>query len=52
MSNRQWRIVFGTVNAVCAFLLVQPQVQAVPLLAIVLGATVAGLGYIQAPEEE
>jgi hypothetical protein len=50
-TNRQWRIIFGTVNAICAFALVQPTVQAYPWVMLVLGATVAGLGYLRAPDD-
>lgn len=50
MTSQQWRLLFGAINAGCAFLLVQPQVQAVPLVAIILGTIVAVLGYVRAPE--
>ena len=51
MSNRQWRIVFGATTAVCAFLLLQPQVQAIPLLAIVIACINIVAGYIKAPPD-
>ena len=51
MTNRQWRIVFGTTNAICAFLLIQQPVQDNQILAIALGATVAALGYLRAPDD-
>jgi hypothetical protein len=51
LSNRQWRIVAGTINAVAAFLLIQPTIQQYPIAMLCLGALVAGLGYMQAPTD-
>lgn len=51
MSNRQWRILFGATTALCAFLLLQPQVQEIPLLAITIGAINVVAGYIKAPPD-
>ncbi len=51
MTNRQWRVVFGTVAAVCTFLLLQPQVQDIPILAIVLGAVNVAVAYLKAPPD-
>lgn len=51
MSNRQWRVLFGAVTAVCAFLLLQPQVQEQPLLAIVIACINIVAGYIKAPPD-
>jgi dipeptide/tripeptide permease len=50
MSGRQWQIVFGTVNAVCAFLLIQSDVPLNPVLKVALGAVVAGIGFVRAPD--
>jgi uncharacterized membrane protein HdeD (DUF308 family) len=51
MSNRQWRILFGAITAVCAFLLLQPEVQAIPVLAIVIACINIVAGYIKAPPD-
>ena len=52
MTNRRWRILAGTINAVAAFLLVQPAVQVYPLVMLLLGALVAGIGYMKVAEDE
>ncbi len=51
LTNRQWRIAFGAINAACAFLLIQPEIKDVPVIAIVLGTVVAVLGFLRAPED-
>ena len=52
LTNRQWRIAAGTINAVAAFLLIQPIIAGYPLAMVCLGALVAALGYLQAPSEK
>ena len=51
MSNQQWRILFGATAAACSFLLVQPDVQAIPILAIVLGTINVVVAFLRAPDE-
>ena len=51
MTNRQWRIAFGAIAAACSFLLLQPDVQAIPLLAIALGTANAVVAFLKAPDE-
>jgi uncharacterized membrane protein HdeD (DUF308 family) len=51
MSSRQWRVIFGATAAVCTFLLLQPPVQAIPVLAIVIGAVNVAVAYIKAPPD-
>lgn len=51
MSSRQWRIVFGAVATLCTFLLVQPEVTAIPVLAIIIGAVNVTVAYLKAPPD-
>lgn len=51
MTGRQWRIVFGAIAAGCTFLLLQPQVQDIPVLAIGLGLANIVVAYIKAPPD-
>lgn len=51
MTNQQWRYLFGAVAVLCAFLLVQPQVQAIPVLAIVIGAINVVVAFLKAPPD-
>lgn len=51
MTGRQWRIAFGAIAAACSFLLVQPDVQAIPALAIVLGTVNVVVAFLRAPDE-
>lgn len=51
MSERSWRILFGAVAAACSFLLVQPEVTAIPVLAIVLGTVNVVVAFLRAPDE-
>jgi uncharacterized membrane protein YccC len=51
MSNRSWRIALGAVAALCSFLLVQPQVQEISLLAIAIGAVNVVVAFLKAPED-
>jgi uncharacterized membrane protein HdeD (DUF308 family) len=52
MTNRQWRVAFGAINAGLAFLLVQQPVQDIPLLAIVIGTAVSVIGFLRAPDDQ
>ena len=51
LTSRQWRTIFGAVVAGCTFLLLQPQVQAVPVLCIALGLVNIVVAYIKAPPD-
>ena len=51
MTERTWRIVFGAVAALCSFLLVQPQIQDMAWLAIVIGAVNVVVAFLRAPDE-
>ena len=51
MSARQWRVLFGAVAAGCSFLLLQPQVQDIPALAIALGLVNIVVAYLKAPPD-
>jgi hypothetical protein len=51
MTSRQWRVIFGAVAAGCSFLLLQPQVQDVPALAITLGLVNIVVAYLKAPPD-
>lgn len=46
LSNIQWKVVFGTIAAVCTFLLAQPDVALDPLVKVALGAVVVGLSVV------
>lgn len=51
MTERTWRILFGAVAAACSFLLVQPDVVAIPVLAIVLGTINVVVAFLRAPAD-
>jgi hypothetical protein len=51
MTNRSWRIALGAVAALCSFLLVQPDVQAIPVLAIVIGGVNVVAAFLKAPDD-
>lgn len=52
MSNQQWRLLFGAIGALCAFLLVQPIVQEQPLALLVIGGVNVVVAFIRAPETD
>lgn len=51
MSNGLIRTIVAVIVAVCSFLLIQPEVVAIPVLAIVLGAINVGVAVIKVPEQ-
>lgn len=51
MTSTRWRTLFAVTAAVCSFLLVQPEVTAIPILAIALGAANVAVAAIRAPED-
>ena len=51
MTNRQWRVLYGAVAAGCSFLLLQPQVQDIVPLAILLGLVNIVVAYIKSPPD-
>ncbi len=51
MTNQRWRIVFGAIAAGCSFLLVQPEVTAIPVAAIGLGLVNVVVAFLRAPDE-
>jgi uncharacterized membrane protein HdeD (DUF308 family) len=51
ISNRQWRVAYGAIAALCSFLLLQPQVQELVPLAIVIGAVNVVVAYIKSPPD-
>jgi hypothetical protein len=51
MTENRWRAAFAVAAAMCSFLLVQPEVTAIPVLAIVLGCVNVGLAAIKAPAD-
>lgn len=50
MTENRWRALFAVTAAVCSFLLVQPEVTAIPVLAIALGAVNVAVAALRAPE--
>lgn len=46
MTNTQWRVLFGAVGAVCAFLLAQTDLPLEPIARVALGAIVTALAVI------
>lgn len=38
MTETNWKILFGVSTAIVTFLLIQPQVQAYPIVLLILGA--------------
>ena len=51
MTNQRWRVVFGAIAALCSFLLVQPQVQDMAWVAIVIGAVNVVVAFLRAPDD-
>lgn len=52
MTNQSWRLLFGAIGALCAFLLVQPIVQEQPLALLIIGSINVVVAFIRAPQDE
>lgn len=52
MSTNGWRTLFGTVAAVCAFLLAQPDVTLPPWAKVLVGAIAVAVAVVQPPQEK
>lgn len=46
LSTGQWQTIFGTIAAVCTFLLAQTDVELLPVTKVVLGAVIVGLAVV------
>jgi hypothetical protein len=51
MTNTRWRAILAGLAGVCAFLLLQPQVQAIPVLAIAIGAANIFIAAVNVPDD-
>lgn len=51
MTNQRWRLLFGAVSALCSFLLVQAEIQAIPAAMITIGAVNVVVAFLRAPDE-
>ena len=46
MTNVQWKLLFGVVSVVCAFLLVQTDIPLDPIVKVVIGAVNVALAVL------